>query len=76
MPYINAMRLIDVKNSSKPAVRDGVLGWYEMVLKLWKRWQAHLDRRRFMMWMLTRQDDKWLDDIGLTRNDLQILLDE
>lgn len=47
-----------------------------MVWKLWKRWQAMLDRRRSTAWMLMRQDDRWLDDIGLTRNDLRNLLDE
>lgn len=47
-----------------------------MILKLWKRWKALHDRRRSMAWMLMREDDRWLDDIGLTRNDLRILLEE
>ncbi|WP_166486029.1 hypothetical protein [Jannaschia sp. CCS1] len=50
-----------------------------MTWSIWKRWKrrrALLDRRRSMGWMLMRHDDKWLDDIGLTRNDLRILLDE
>lgn len=29
-----------------------------------------------MSWMLMRQDDRWLDDIGLTRYELRKLLDE
>lgn len=29
-----------------------------------------------MGWMLMRKDDKWLEDIGLTRNDLRNLLEE
>lgn len=47
-----------------------------MAWKFWKRWQALFDRRRSMAWMLMRKDDKWLDDIGLTRNDLRNLLDD
>lgn len=47
-----------------------------MIGKFWKNWMDLLERRRSMAWMLRRKDDKWLDDIGLTRNDLEKLLDE
>ncbi len=47
-----------------------------MIWKLWKRWKALRDRRRSMEWMLKRKDDRWLNDIGLTRNDLRVLLEE
>ncbi len=47
-----------------------------MIWKFVKRWNALWDRRRSMAWMLLRCDDKWLDDIGLSRNDLRHLLEE
>ncbi len=47
-----------------------------MILKLWRHWLDLQERRRSMAWMLLRQDDRWLDDIGLTRNDLRNLLEE
>ncbi|WP_415255973.1 hypothetical protein [Sulfitobacter sp.] len=47
-----------------------------MIIKLYKRWKALRDQRRSMAWMLTRADDRWLDDIGLTRNDLRALLED
>ncbi len=48
----------------------------KMVWKFWKRWRSLQDRRRSMGWMLMRKDDHLLKDIGLTRNDLRILLEE
>lgn len=47
-----------------------------MLWKAWKRWRALQDQRQSMAWMLMREDDKWMDDIGLTRNDLRNLLEE
>lgn len=47
-----------------------------MVWKFWKRWQVLQAQRRSMGWMLMRKDDRWLRDIGLTRNDLRNLLEE
>jgi len=47
-----------------------------MVWTFWKRWQSLHDRRRSMGWMLLRKDDRWLKDIGMTRNDLRVLLEE
>ncbi|WP_175498521.1 hypothetical protein [Sulfitobacter marinus] len=47
-----------------------------MIWKLLKRWKALHDRRRSMAWLLMRKDDRWLDDIGLTREDLRVLLEE
>ena len=47
-----------------------------MVWAFWKRWQSLHDRRRSMGWMLLRKDDRWLKDIGMTRNDLRVLLEE
>jgi uncharacterized protein YjiS (DUF1127 family) len=29
-----------------------------------------------MAWMLKRKDDRWLNDIGLTRNDLRVMLQD
>ena len=48
-----------------------------MVLTWWQVWQRQCgDRRRQASaeWMLRRADDHWLNDIGLTRNDLRRLL--
>ncbi len=45
-----------------------------MVLKFWKRWKDLHDQRRAMAWMLKRKDDRWLNDIGLTRSELRTLL--
>ena len=47
-----------------------------MVWRLLKRWLTLRNQRRSMGWMLLRKDDRWLDDIGLTRNDLRQLLQE
>jgi len=47
-----------------------------MIWKLWKDWKSLHDQRRAMKWMLMRGDDRWIKDIGLTRNDLRILLKE
>jgi uncharacterized protein YjiS (DUF1127 family) len=47
-----------------------------MLWKQWKRWLELQERRRTMRWMLLREDDHWLNDIGLTREDLQKLLSE
>jgi uncharacterized protein YjiS (DUF1127 family) len=47
-----------------------------MAWKLLKRWRMLQRNRQSMGWMLMRKDDKWLKDIGLTRNDLRNLLDE
>jgi uncharacterized protein YjiS (DUF1127 family) len=45
-----------------------------MLWNLWTRWKALQDQRRAMAWMLKRKDDRWLRDVGLTRNDLRNLL--
>ncbi|WP_299778330.1 hypothetical protein [uncultured Roseobacter sp.] len=47
-----------------------------MIWKFWKRWRALRKRRDSMGWMLLRKDDRWLNDIGLTRDDLRTLLRE
>ena len=47
-----------------------------MICRLWYRWKARRDRRQSMMWLLLRKDDRLLEDIGLTRNALRILLKE
>ena len=51
-------------------------GRWSMVWKYLKRWRALRDRRRSMSWMLKRKDDRWLDDIGLTREQLRVLLEK
>ncbi len=40
-----------------------------------RRWALH-QQRRAMGWMLKRKDDRWLKDIGLTRNDVRHLLED
>jgi uncharacterized protein YjiS (DUF1127 family) len=47
-----------------------------MIWKFLKRWHALRRQRQSMGWMLRRKDDRWLNDIGLTRNDLRNLLEE
>tara|TARA_R110002049_G_scaffold16846_7_gene66414 strand:+ start:127 stop:279 length:153 start_codon:yes stop_codon:yes gene_type:complete len=47
-----------------------------MIWKFWQRWRALQRQRQSMRWMLMREDDRWLKDIGLTRNDLRNLLEE
>lgn len=47
-----------------------------MFWKFWKRWKTLHQQRESMAWMLMRKDDRFLDDIGLTRNDLRNLLEE
>ena len=47
-----------------------------MIWTFFKRWRARHMQRQSMDWMLRRGDDKWLNDIGLTRNDLRNLVDE
>lgn len=69
------MRLLDVNGSPMPVLKQRK-GGQQMIWKLWKSWMNLLERRRSMAWMLRRKDDKWLDDIGLTRNELEKLLDE
>ena len=46
-----------------------------MIRTYWRRWCARRRREAPAEWMLRRADDHWLNDIGLTRDDLRRLLD-
>ena len=47
-----------------------------MLWKFWKNWKVLHDQRRATGWMLLRKDDRWLRDIGLTRDELRRLLQD
>jgi uncharacterized protein YjiS (DUF1127 family) len=45
-----------------------------MIKRFFKRWRALREQKCAMGWMLKRKDDRWLRDIGMTRNDVRHLL--
>ncbi|MCY1126963.1 hypothetical protein OU426_08860 [Frigidibacter sp. RF13] len=50
-----------------------------MTLTWWRFWVRQTDQRDTAApadWMLRRKDDRWLDDIGLTRQELREMLDQ
>ncbi|MFT7058133.1 MAG: hypothetical protein ACJASV_000633 [Pseudorhodobacter sp.] len=45
-----------------------------MILRIWQWFLARSARRQSMGWLLSRQDERLLQDIGLTKEDLKNLL--